>query len=233
MKAQNLRPFEVCNPAFNWRILCQVTDEQRRDAELVRQILSGDERAFDALYKRHKQRIHQYIFNRIGNWHCAEELTDDTFLKVKEHLGTLRAPEKVLNWIFGIASQLIAEWHRNNQRHLQTHSFAEVSGTDMEIAASIAQRMAEDRSLDKQRRRELFEAIAQLPELEQRMLHLQLADKRYEEIADILGVSVGSVRNRLSRAKRDLKAWAEVWEKANAEGLDMDFSAFNEGKDPS
>ena len=103
----------------------------------------------------------------------------------------------------------------------------------MEIAASIAQRMAEDRSLDKQRRRELFEAIAQLPELEQRMLHLQLADKRYEEIADILGVSVGSVRNRLSRAKRDLKAWAEVWEKANAEGLDMDFSAFNEGKDPS
>lgn len=72
-----------------------MTNEQRSDVSLVRQILSGDEKAFDALYKRHKQRIHRYIFKKIGDWHYAEELTDDTFLKAKEHLKTVREPEKV------------------------------------------------------------------------------------------------------------------------------------------
>ena len=176
-----------------------MTNEQRSDASLVHQILSGDEGAFEALYKRHKQRLHEYIFNRIGDWYYAEELTDDTFLKAKEHLRTLREPEKVLNWMFRIANQLIAEWHRKNQRRVRMQSFSDVSVTDMEVAAVIAYRMTEDLSLDEERRSELFAAIAQLPELEQKMFHLQFAGKCYEQIADILGVSVGSVRNRLSR----------------------------------
>ncbi len=209
---------------------CQVTDEQRSDAELVRQILSGEERAFEALYERYKPRLHQYIFNKIDNWHCAEELTQDTFLKAKEHLRTLREPEKILNWMFGIANQLIAGWHRENKKRVRMQSFSDVSVTDMEIAAAIAHRMAEDQSLDKERRGRLFEAIVQLPELEQRMLHLQLAGKRYAKIAEICETSIGSVRNRLSRAKRDLKAWAAAWEAANAEGRDLDFSEFIEGK---
>ncbi len=74
----------------------------------------------------------------------------------------------------------------------------------------------EERALDEERRTKLFEAIAQLPELEQKMIQLQLAGKRYEEIAQILDVSKSSVRNRLSRAKNRLKTWAAAWEEANA-----------------
>lgn len=85
-----------------------MTDEQRQDARLVRQILAGDERAFDVLYARHKHRLCQFISKKIGDWHYAEELTNDTFLKAKAHLETLEKPEKVLNWMFRIASQLVA-----------------------------------------------------------------------------------------------------------------------------
>lgn len=91
-------------------------------------------------------------------------------------------------------------------------------------------RMAEDHSLDEERREKLFEAITQLPELEQKMLYLQLEKKSYEEIAEILQVLVGSVRNRLPRAKKRLEAWAAAWEEANAEGRDLDFSEFDKGK---
>lgn len=207
-----------------------MTNEQRSDASLVRQILSGDEEAFGALYKRHKQRIHQYIFKRIGDWHYAEELTNDTFLKAKENLGTLREPERVLNWMFSLADQLIAGWHRKNnqKKRLLLEFFA-----DVEVTAADANRIAEDHtSYEEQEQYEKFcEAIGQLPELEQKMLHLQFANKSYEEIAEICTVSVGAVRNRLSRAKKRLKAWAAAWKAADAEGLDLDFAEFNKGTD--
>ena len=81
-----------------------MTDDQRRDAELVRQILTGDETAFDALYKRHSPRLYRFIASKIDDRRDAEELVNDTFLKAKEHLHTLQEPEKVLNWMFRIAS---------------------------------------------------------------------------------------------------------------------------------
>ena len=206
-----------------------MANEQRSDASLVRQILSGDEGAFDALYKRHKQRIHQYIFKKIGDWHYAEELTDDTFLKAKEHLETLREPEKVLNWMFRLANQLIAGWHRkSNQKKRLLLEYCD----DVEVTAANANWIAEEHTLYEERYEKLCEAIGQLPELEQKMLRLQFQDnKSYEEIAEICDVSVGSVRNRLSRAKQKLKAWGAAWKAANAEGLDLDFSEFNEGTD--
>ncbi len=206
-----------------------MTNEQRSDASLVRQILSGDEEAFGALYKRHKQRLHRYIFKKIGDWHYAEELTDDTFLKAKENLKTLREPENVLNWMFSIANQLIAGWHRKNnkKKRLLLEFFA-----DVETTAADANQIAEDHTSYEERYEKFREAIGQLPELEQKMLHLQFQNnKSYEEIAEICDVSVGSVRNRLSRAKQKLKAWGAAWKAADAEGLDLDFSEFNKGTD--
>ena len=205
-----------------------MTNEQRSDASLVRQILSGDESAFDVLYKRHKQRIHRYIFNKIGNWHCAEELTNDTFLKAKEHLKTLEEPEKVLNWMFSIANQLIAGWHRKNKKKKRVllEFFA-----DVEVTAADANWIAEDDTSYEERYEKFCEAIGQLPELEQKMLRLQFQNKSYEEIAELCAVSVGSVRNRLPRAKKKLKAWGAAWKAANAEGFDLDFSEFNKGTD--
>lgn len=198
-----------------------MTDEQKRDARLVHQILSGDEDAFAELNALYKQRICEFIASKIGDWHHAEELTQDTFLKVKQHLQTLREPEKVLNWMFRIANQLVAGWHRKNQRRVQPESFTEVSVIDMEIAAAKAYQLAETDALDEERDINLFAAIAQLPELEQKIFRLRLENKSYEEIAEICEVTVSSVRNRLSRAKQKLRVWAAAWEEANAEGRDL------------
>ena len=204
-----------------------MTDEQKRDARLVHQILSGDEAAFAELYALYKQRICEFIASKIGDWHYAEELTNDTFLKVKQHLETLREPEKVLNWMFRIANQFIAGWHRENKKkkRVPLEFFA-----DVEVTVVDANWIAEDHTPYEERYEKLCEAIGQLPELEQKMLHLQFENKSYEEIAEICAVSVGSVRNRLPRAKKRLEAWAAAWEEANAEGRDLDFSEFNKKK---
>ena len=211
-----------------------MTDDQRRDAELVRQILTGDETAFDALYKRHSPRLYRFIASKIDDRRDAEELVNDTFLKAKEHLHTLQEPEKVLNWMFRIASQLVAGWHRKHKTSGATQDYTDVYEAEGEVAATaVIHQTAQDYTMKSERWTTASASIAQLPELERKMLHLQLENKKYEEIADICEVSVSSVRNRLSRAKKQLKAWGLAWEEANAEGLDLEFSEFNEKKEKS
>lgn len=63
------------------------------------------------------------------------------------------------------------------------------------------------------------------------MIELQLDGHSYEEIAEICEVSISTVRNALPRGKRKLKAWADAWKEANAEGLDVEFSEVHEKKD--
>ena len=168
--------------------------------------------------------LNRYIFKKIGDWHYAEELTNDTFLKAKEHLETLEEPEKVLNWMFRIASQLIAGWDRKNKnkKRLLLEFYDNV-----EVTAANANWITEEQTPYEERYEKLREAIGQLPELEQKIFRLQLQEKSYEEIAEICDVTVSIVANRLSRAKQKLRAWAAAWEEANAEGLDLDFSEFN------
>ena len=211
-----------------------MSDDQRRDTELVRQILTGDETAFDAFYKRHYPRLYRFIASKIDDRRDAEELVNDTFLKAKEHLHTLEEPEKVLNWMFRIASQLIAGWHRKHKKPGATQGSIDVYEAEGAAAATaIIYQTAEEYAIKTERWTAVSAAIEQLPKLEQKMFRLQLAGKRYEEIAEICGVTVSVVKNRLSRAKKRLKAWAEAWEEANAEGLDLEFFEFNEKKGKS
>lgn len=211
-----------------------MNDEQRSDAELVRQILTGDETAFDALYKRHRPRLYRFIASKIDGQRDVEELVNDTFLKAWKHLHTFQEPEKVLNWMFRIAGQLIAGWHRKHKKSGAMQGYIDVYETEGEVAATaVIHQTAQDYTIETERWTVVSAAIAQLPELDQKMLCLQLTGKRYQETAQICEVTVSVVKNRLSRAKKRLKAWAEVWEEANAEGLDMEFSEFNEKKGKS
>ena len=184
-----------------------MSDDQRRDAELVRQILIGDETTFDALYKRHSPRLYRFIVSKIDDRRDAEELVNDTFLKAWEHLHTLREPEKVLNWMFRIASQLITGWHRKHKKPEATQGYIDVYQTEGEAAATaIIHQTAEEYTMKTERWTAVSVAIVQLPKLEQKMLCLQLRGKSYTEIAERCKVSVSVVKNRLSRAKKRLKA---------------------------
>ncbi len=208
-----------------------MTDDQRRDAELVRQILTGDESTFDALYTQHKPRLYGFIASKIDDRRDAEELVNDTFLKAREHLHTLQEPEKVLSWMFRIASQLVAGWHRQHKKPEATQGYTDVYEAEGEAAATaVIYQTTEEYTMKEERRTAVSAAIAKLPESDQEMLRLQLKGKPYTEIAERCEVSVSAVRNRLFRTKKQLKAWGAAWEEANAEGLDLEFSEFEKTK---
>ena len=206
-------------------------DEKTRNEQLVRKIRDGDENAFSELYERYQRELHGYIAKRIDDRRDVEELVQDTFVKVWEQIHTLKAPEKVLNWMYRIAAQLIAGWHRKPQRLGTAESITDVHEVEGETAASaVAYQTGKEVAIIAERADALYQAIAQLSEREQRMIRLQSEGKSYKEIAEICNVSVSVVRNALPRAKQKLQAWAEVWKAANAEGLDMEFSEVHKAK---
>ncbi|MYC77752.1 hypothetical protein F4X10_18460 [Candidatus Poribacteria bacterium] len=118
------------------------------------------------------------------------------------------------------------------QKSGATQGYTDVYETEGETAATaVIHQTTEEYAIETERWTALLATIAQFPKLEQKMFRLQLAGKRYEEIAEICEVTVSVVKNRLSRAKKRLKVWAVAWEEANAEGGDLNFSKFNNGKE--
>ena len=220
-------------------------DEQyhARTVELVCQILQSNDKqvvnlATAEFYTLNSRIIYNFILKKLGNAGngCdAEELTNDTFQRTFTHLHTIKEPEKILNWMFKVADQLTAGWYRKNRKVVQLQSFADVSEYDIGDAFIRAHQEAQDREMDEIRREKFRQAIDELPELERQMFYMLLENKSYEEIFAELrevypSLKSSSVRNRLSRVKKNLKTWVIAWEKADAEGYDLKFSEFMENQ---
>ena len=209
-----------------------IGDEKPRNVKLVRKIRDGNEDAFTEFYGCYHRDLHGYITKRIDDWRDAEELVQDTFVRAWEHIHTLNEPDKVLNWMYRIAAQLIAGWHRKQKSASRRGSSVDVYEAEGDPAASTAlYQTAEETAFIAERSDAFDKAITQLPERDERMVRLQLNGKSYEEIAETCGDTVSAVKNRLSRAKKKLKVWAEAWKAADAEGLDVEFSEVHEKKD--
>ena len=78
------------------------------DVELVHNILSGDDTAFNALVEKYQKNVHAMAWQRIGDFHVAEEITQDVFLQAYNKLSTLKDPNKFARWLYVIAKRRCA-----------------------------------------------------------------------------------------------------------------------------
>ena len=90
------------------------------DIKLIRKTLSGDEAAFSELVKRHQKSIHALAWRKIGDFHIAEEITQDTFLQVHKNLTSLENPSQFMGWLYVIADQLCTAWLRKKKMSIQS-----------------------------------------------------------------------------------------------------------------
>ena len=79
--------------------------EQKSDAQLVDDILSGDDAAFDTLVEKYQKDVHALVWRKIGDFHYAEEITQDTFLHAYKKLSTLKNPNLFAGWLYVIANR--------------------------------------------------------------------------------------------------------------------------------
>ena len=175
------------------------------DVELIQQTLTGDQSAFAQLVKKHQKSVHALAWRKIGDFHIAEEVTQDTFLQVHKKLGTLKDPHRFEGWLYRIASRQCHVWLR--KKRMQTQSLEETDPALIE-KMTYSQYIAEEqaKAATDAQRSIVHKLLARLQESERTVVTLHyFGEMTCEEISRFLGVSASTVKSRLRRARLRLK----------------------------
>lgn len=178
---------------------------QNNDTELIQRTLDGDQTAFTELVEKYQKGIHALAWRKIGDFHIAQEITQDAFLRAYERLKTLKDHSLFPGWVYVIASHLCTEWHRKKKHPVQSLETTDVAEIDQ---VSHSQYMEEKRDSDTvESLREVVQKLLQkLPESERTVMTLHyLGEMTCETISKMLGVSPNTVKSRLNRARNRLK----------------------------
>lgn len=185
------------------------------DGEVVVAFLSGEERAFRELVNRYQTRLLNFLYRTIGDREKAEDLVQDVFIRVYRHLHGFDRTRKFSTWIYAIAANLAKNEMRNRSRDplgllrgMRTIWQGKERPLELEDTSS--------RPDDLFRKRQLCalvqEATAQLSAHHRQVFVLRdVEGKSYEEIAEIMGTKVGTVKSRLSRARQSFADVIKPW----------------------
>ncbi|RKU09647.1 hypothetical protein C6503_21065 [Candidatus Poribacteria bacterium] len=180
------------------------------DVELIHRVLDGDDTAFSELVKKHQKSVHALVWRKIGDFHIAEEITQDTFLKAYQGLATLKKPQSFASWLYVIAANHCRTWLR--KKRLRTQSLEETSSAELERATYSGYVIEENEQTAVETRREAVKKLlAKLQESERTVLTLHyFGEMSSVEIGAFLGVSENTIRSRLRRAQQRLKKEAPM-----------------------
>jgi RNA polymerase sigma-70 factor (ECF subfamily) len=195
-----LRPRDADEPRST-RVVLKELD----DSGVVAQFLAGEKRAFNELVERYQTRLLNFVYRTTGDRERAEDLVQETFIRVYRHLHRFDQTKKFSTWIYTIASNLAKNELRNRSRN------------PLVLFQSIKKNWdADDRPLEwedntyrpddlfrKRHLRSMVEsAVSELPEHHRTVFILrEMEGKTYEEIADITKCNLGTVKSRLNRAR--------------------------------
>ena len=178
---------------------------KNEDAQLVHRFLSGDESAFTTLVKKHQKSIHALVWRKVGDFHIAEELTQDAFLKAYQKLATLKNPNQFAGWLYVIADRLCIAWHRKQKPQME--SLENTSGEEIEESSYRHYEDEQRKEASAEYRRGYIKNLLEkLPESERTVVTLHyLGEMTCKAISEFLGVSPNTVKSRLQRARNRLK----------------------------
>ena len=175
------------------------------DAELIRRTLAGDETAFTMLVKRYRKHVHTLAWHKVGDFHIAEDITQETFLQVYRDLATLKKPDRFPGWLYVVTNHRCIAWFRKNQLHVRL-----VEGINMAMKGETAySRYVADeqaKTATEAQQEAVKQLLAKLQESERTVMTLYyFGEMTCEEISKFLGVSANTIKSRLSRARQRLK----------------------------
>ncbi len=184
------------------------------DVELIQRILAGDETAFAKLIRKYERQVHTHALRKIGDFHIAEDITQETFLQVYQHLETLNDPMQFSRWIYAIVNNLCIAWHRKNR--LQTEPLEETHISEIETEPYSQYVASEREKVSAEAQRDLVKKLlAELKESDREVITLHYFEEMTSsEIGTYLGVSENTIKSRLHRARQRLKKYESMIQEA-------------------
>ena len=175
------------------------------DRELVAIAVDGFDGSFEELVRRYQRPIAAYVYRMVGNYESALDLTQEIFIKVYNSLSRYRAEFKFSTWIYKIAHNAAVD----HLRRTSTREQSLVSGTEsdsFELPIESGHLTPEQESERKERRGEIESVVRALPANYRELIILRHSqDLSYEEIVEVTGLPLGTVKNRLFRAREMMR----------------------------
>ena len=175
------------------------------DAVLVRNYMDGSEAALSKLITRHQHRIYSFIFSKVFDRDVAEDIFQDTFIKVINTLkrGKYNEEGKFLPWVMRIAHNLVIDHFRRNKRMPKFDNsgdfniFSVLSDSDLNVETQIIKEQIEN---------DVKELIKELPEDQLEVLTMRIyKDMSFKEISERTGVSINTALGRMRYALINLR----------------------------
>jgi RNA polymerase sigma-70 factor (ECF subfamily) len=174
-------------------------DQVEIDQEVIAQVLNGDRDAFSSLISRYSDPLYRHALGMTGSPDVAEDILQTSFIKAFQHLGEVRG--RFDAWLFRIVANGCKDWLKNIRR---TH----LSYDEDDQPSSFA---TPDEDLDRtELRTDLDRALSTLaPSLREAFVMKHVEGRSYEEMADLLGTTVGALKMRVHRAREALQVLLE------------------------
>lgn len=175
------------------------------DEELIASFQQGNERAYLELVRRYKDRLVNFVFRFVGNQEQAEDIIQDTFLKLYTSAHMYREVAKFSTWIYTIAGNLAkTELRKRKRRNIISIHDMGLDDKEYEIP-SFSYNPEKDQSSD-YNEKEIQLAIQQLPEQFRTVILLRdIQELSYDEISKIVDVPEGTVKSRINRGRQRLQ----------------------------
>ena len=169
------------------------------DGGIIQRCLNGEAEAFGFLVDKYRESVYAFAYARLRNFQDAEDVAQEVFITAYQKLGALRRWDNFFAWLYSITSNLCKNWKRSQSRR-----------PDREFLADQDPEILDAHSIDAYQEgltyQPLHDALEALPEMQRQVLTLYyLAGMDTREIAEFLGTAPDTVRQRLSRARSQLK----------------------------
>ena len=177
------------------------------DAELVVRALAGREDGFEELVRRYQRPIVAYVYRMVGDYDAALDLAQEVFIKVYNSLGRYRSEYKFSTWIYRIAhNSAIDHLRRQGASRTEEMEVAGEGGSTFEKPLASKSPTPEQETERGERRAEIEEVVAQLTPAYRELIVLRHShDLSYDEIAEVTGLPLGTVKNRIFRAREAMR----------------------------
>jgi RNA polymerase sigma-70 factor, ECF subfamily len=185
------------------------------DQHLISECLAGRPEAFGTLVVRYQDRLYHTMMGMLGSTEDAHDATQDAFVHAFSRLETFRGQSAFYSWLFRIAvNAAVSRMRKSRRTHVSIDAAREQTGAEPIDAHPATEPSHAMEVSDNQRM--VRAALAELSEEFRTVLVLkEMEDLKYEEIAEIVGCPVGTVRSRIHRARAELRDKLRVLLKTN------------------